>query len=103
MLVGNKAVGDYLRGMKQIKCPHCGHWTHVDDDKCDICNSVLIDHHHEERKERETTERNSLPIIEITEEDSSITRLWKRPVQIAQLIFFSIISVIAAIASSTVH
>lgn len=89
--------------MKQIKCPHCGHWTHTDDERCDICKSQLIDFHHEERKQREQTEINSLPILEINEDDPSITKLWKRPVQIAQLIFFSIISVIAAIASSTVH
>lgn len=89
--------------MKQIKCPHCNHWTNVDDDRCDICQSQLIDFHHEERQEREKSEKNSLPIIEISEEDSPLTKLWKRPVQIAQLIFFSIISLVAAIASSTVH
>lgn len=89
--------------MKQIKCPHCGYWTDTDDGRCDICNSQLIDFHDEERRKRVETEKNSLPIIEIHEDDPGITRLWKRPVQIAQLIFFSIISVIAAIASSTVH
>lgn len=89
--------------MKQIKCPHCGHWTYLEDDRCDICNSQLIDFHDEERKEREKVEKNSLPIIEINEDDSPMTRLWKRPVQVAQLIFFTIISLIAAMASSTVH
>ena len=89
--------------MKQIKCPHCGSWTSLTDEKCDICQSHVEDLHREERKQREHTEKNSLPILEINEDDTPISRLWKRPVQIAQLIFFGVLSTIAAIASSTVH
>ena len=89
--------------MKQVKCPHCNNWTPVVDNSCSHCGKELHDTYAAEREERSLKEKNSLPVMEVPDTDSLLQKLWKKPVQWAQLIFLSVISLIAAIASSTVH
>jgi uncharacterized membrane protein YvbJ len=89
--------------MKEIKCEACGSWQKADQTTCSHCGHAFVDQLMVEREERREKEINPFPIIDIPEGESFSNKLWKKPIQWAQLIFISILSTIAAIASSTVH
>lgn len=89
--------------MEEVKCKLCGTWNPRSNEHCKTCDAKFEDARTSELALREKTERNPFPILTIRPDDNVLTKVWKVPVMIAQLIFISILSVIAAIASSTVH
>lgn len=89
--------------MKQIKCNQCGNWNKEGDLACAKCATLLSDEYQKEREERLVFERNPLPVLDVPEDASFFEKLWKKPIQWGQVVFLSILSAIAAFASSTVH
>lgn len=89
--------------MKQIKCKECGYWNEGNEVACEKCGHVFYEDRHEELKQRQGEGDNIMRLIKIRESDGFWQKSWKHPVRIGQLVFFTIISIIAAIASSTVH
>ncbi len=89
--------------MTEVKCPNCQSWTPKDEGVCNNCKNDLTKSFEKERDEMISKPSAGLPLIEISEDDPPLMRLGKRGVRMAQLIFFSVISIIAGMASSTVH
>lgn len=88
--------------MKHYKCEHCKQWTDGDQTHCEHCGGRLRDQYHRDMEERRKNEIR-IPIMKLDPEDSLPTRIGKHLIRYGQLIFLTIISIIASIASSTVH
>jgi len=89
--------------VKETKCEHCGFWTNGKLDNCNYCGKRLNDRHLSEIEEREQVELRGMPLIKIDPDAPFIKKGFMQVLRFIQLIFFSIISVVAAMASSTVH
>lgn len=89
--------------MKESKCEHCGNWTDGSATNCNYCGGRLKEAYHNEREEMKQREVGGLPFIQIPADDPWYKRSGKYVIKFAQVIFFAIISFVAAIASSTVH
>lgn len=88
---------------KQIKCEHCGYWNDQSRKLCSNCNGVLNEAYIKEQEELSKVKGMQLPLIEIKESDYALIKAFKHVFRVGQLIFFAIISFIAAISASTVH
>ena len=88
---------------KQIKCEHCSHWNEANKENCVSCGGVLNEVYRNEKKALADAKGMRLPLIEIGEGENFLIKGFKHIFRIGQLIFFAIISVIAAISASTVH
>lgn len=88
--------------MKEVKCEHCQRWTNGDNTHCAYCGGRFQEVYHKEREEL-AKQDFSLPLIKIKPDDPWLKRQANQMIRIGQLIFFTIISMIAAMASSTVH
>jgi len=89
--------------MKEVKCEHCNQWTNGLHEYCEHCHGLL---HEKEIKEKEALRKLDnvqIPFIKINDDDPFYTRIWKSIFRFGQIVFFLIISLIAYIASSTVH
>lgn len=89
--------------MKETKCEHCGFWTNGHLENCNYCGKRLNDRHLSEKDQRESLEIKGLPLIKIDPDTPFIKKGFLQVLRFIQLIFFSIISMVAAMASSTVH
>jgi hypothetical protein len=89
--------------VKEVKCEHCGFWTNGLQTHCNYCAQMLHSRDFSEREQLEKVELKGLPFVKINPEDPFITRGFKHCVRFLQLIFTTLISMIAAMASSTVH
>lgn len=89
--------------MKEVKCEHCSYWTNGKLEHCNYCGKRLNDRHLSEREELEAKPDITIPLIKIDPETPFIKKGFLQVLRFLQLIFFSIISSIAAMASSTVH
>ncbi len=89
--------------MKEVKCEHCGNWTDGKQTHCNYCGGRLSEAYHQEREEMAGKQPTGLPFIKIPADDPWYKKSGKYVVKFAQIIFFAIISMIAAMASSTVH
>ncbi len=88
--------------MKEVKCEYCQTWTDGNLEKCQHCDGILYEDRIKELASRDI-DSGTVPIIKINPDDSLPIKGGKHFLRIGQLIFMSIISTIAAIASSTVH
>ena len=88
--------------MKEVICEHCRKWTDGELTHCLHCKGLLNAQYLKEREEL-AKQKTGLPLIEIDPEAPWPTRLGKHIARLGQLIFFAILSIIAAMASSTVH
>ena len=88
--------------MKEVKCEHCQTWTDGNLEKCQHCSGMLNEKQKVELESR-IVDSGTIPIIKINSDDSLPVKGGKHIIRVGQLIFLSIISTIAAIASSTVH
>lgn len=89
--------------MKESKCEHCGFWTDGKLENCNYCGKRLNDRHLNEMAEREAVELRGLPLLKVPEDAPFYTKGFIHVLRFIQLIFLSIISMVAAMASSTVH
>lgn len=89
--------------MKETKCEHCGFWTNGNLEDCNYCGKRLNDRQLTEQEELEKVELKGMPLIKIDPETPFIKKGFLQVLRFIQLIFFSIISMVAAMASSTVH
>ena len=89
--------------VKEIRCEHCSTWTDGYQDYCGHCGGKLHEKHLGEREERQATELRIIPLIKINPDAPFYKKGFLHVVRFIQLIFLSIISVIAAIAGSTLH
>lgn len=89
--------------MKEIRCEHCHAWTDGYQEFCGHCGGKLHEKHLNEIKERENIELRGIPVVKINPDAPFFTKGFLQVVRFIQLIFLSIISLIASIASSTVH
>lgn len=88
---------------KQIKCEHCHKWTELSQQKCEFCNCILNEKYLKEKEELSKAKGMTLPLIEIGKDENFIVKGFKGIFRVGQLIFFAIISLIAALSASTVH
>lgn len=89
--------------MKEIRCEHCNEWTDGYLEYCGHCGGKLHEKHLNEIKEREAIELRGIPLVKINPEAPFYKKGFLQVVRFIQLIFLSLISLIASIASSTVH
>lgn len=89
--------------MKETKCEHCGFWTNGNLADCNYCGKRLNDRQLTEQEELEKVELKGMPLITIDPDTPFIKKGFLQVLRFIQLIFFSIISMVAAMASSTVH
>ena len=89
--------------MKETKCEHCSDCTDGHLENCNNCGKRLNDRHLSEIEARESIEMRGLPLIKIDPDTPFIKKGFLQVLRFIQLIFFSIISMVAAMASSTVH
>lgn len=89
--------------MKEIRCEHCNAWTDGYQEYCGHCGGRLHEKHLNEIKEREAQEYGGIPMVKIDPDAPFFKKGFLQVVRFLQLIFLSIISLIASIASSTVH
>ncbi len=88
--------------MAEIKCEHCGTWTDGNVPNCVHCGGRHGDKYLKEREELEKI-KTGLPLIEIDPHEALPKKVIKHIARFGQLIFFGLISIIAAMAASTVH
>ena len=88
---------------KEIKCIHCGEWSSGEQEFCTNFGKMMNEIYLKEKEELSKAEGMKLPLIEIPEGDNFILKGFKYIFRFGQLIFFAIISLIAAISASTVH
>ncbi len=86
--------------MKEVKCEHCGFWTDGSKSHCNYCGGLLNEKRIKEKEELLKADDAGIPFIQIGENDSLFTRIWKSIFRAGQIIFLFIITVIAYIASS---
>jgi hypothetical protein len=89
--------------MKEIRCEHCSEWTDGNQEYCGHCGGKLHEKHLDDIKERQATELRVIPVIKINPDAPFYKKGFLHVVRFIQLIFLSIISVIAAMAGSTLH
>ncbi len=89
--------------VKQQKCEHCNEWTDGEQEKCLHCDHILNLRDKQEYEVLKKAKGMSFPLIQIKENDSLPLKASKHLIRVGQLIFFAVISFIAAMASSTVH
>lgn len=89
--------------MKESKCEHCGNWTDGSLKNCNYCRGVLGEEYHKEKENLKKLSPTGLPFIKIDPNASWYEKIGQHMIRFGQLIFFGIISIVAAIASSTVH
>ncbi len=89
--------------MKESKCEHCGNWTDGNATHCSYCGGMLKEDYIKEREALKAQSPTGLPFIVIPDDDPWYKKSGKYVVKFGQIIFFTIISFIAAMASSTVH
>jgi hypothetical protein len=89
--------------VKEIRCEHCSSWTDGYQDYCGHCGGKLHEKHLDEMEERQATELRIIPLIKINPDAPFYKKGFLHVVRFIQLIFLSIISVIAAMAGSTLH
>lgn len=88
---------------KQIKCNHCSEWNDENQANCTNCGKMMNEVYLKEKEVLSKAEGMRLPLIDIPEEDMFLVKSVKYIFRFGQLIFFAIISVIAAMSASTVH
>lgn len=88
---------------KQIKCAHCQEWNDEKEKNCIQCGKMINEVYLKEKEILSRAKGMTLPLIEIREDDNFILKGVKSVFRVGQLIFFAIISTIAAMAASTVH
>ena len=89
--------------MKEVKCEHCGFWTNGNLSHCNYCTKRLNERGYQEKRQLEETELKGMPLIEIRPEDPFVVKGFRHVLRFLQLIFATLISMVAAMASSTVH
>lgn len=89
--------------MKELKCRKCGHWNASGEEQCQECGAVLPEDKYQALPDDPRHHAMKLPLWELKDDDHPVKRGTKHVVRFGQLIFFTIISFIAAMASSTVH
>ena len=89
--------------MKQTKCIQCKNWVDGYLQNCSVCGAVLNEVYVKEKEVLKKAKGMEFPLIPIHDNDIFFVKAFKRIFRIGQLIFFAIISVIAAISASTVH
>lgn len=88
---------------KQIKCGHCEQWNDGAEENCTHCGKMMNEVYLKEKEILSKAPGMRLPLIEIPEEDNFLKKGIKYVFRFGQLIFFAIISFIAAMSASTVH
>lgn len=88
---------------KQIKCNHCSNWNDGSEVNCTQCGKMINEVYLKEKEILSKVEGMRLPLIEIPKDDNFLLKGSKYAFRFGQLIFFAIISMIAAISASTVH
>ena len=89
--------------VKEIRCEHCNTWTDGYQEYCGHCGGKLHEKHLNEIKEREAIELRGIPLVRLNPDAPFYTRGFLQVIRFIQLIFLTIISLIASMASSTVH
>jgi len=89
--------------VKEVKCEHCGFWTNGEDANCHYCAQRLNNRDLTEQEQLEKEPLKGLPFIELKPDDPFIVKGFKHTLRFLQLIFTTLISMIGAMASSTVH
>ncbi len=88
---------------KQIKCGHCANWNDGNEENCTQCGKMINEVYLKEKEILSKAQGMRLPLIEIPEDDNFIKKGLKYGFRFGQLIFFAIISFVAAMSASTVH
>gem|GEM_PF-1697048 len=89
--------------MKEVKCEHCGFWTDGHQSHCQFCGQRLNAAHFEEKEKRAKEEFRGIPFIKIPPNAPFYVKGFRYVILFFQLVFASIISLVAAMASGTVH
>ncbi len=89
--------------MKAIRCPQCALWTDGDKECCAYCRYDLHQTEQQAAKIEAGRQFRSFPVPEIHPDDPYWRRGAIHVLRFFQLIFTAFISLIGAIASSTVH
>jgi hypothetical protein len=89
--------------MKEVKCEHCGFWTNGNLSHCNYCAKRLNERQYEEQQHLENNPLRGMPLVKIDPKDPFVVKGFKQVLRFLQLIFATIISIIGAMASSTVH
>lgn len=89
--------------MHEIKCESCGRWSAGEAIHCSSCGSRLNDKHLKDKEEREKQELRGMPLIKVDKDAPFIKRGFQYVLLFIQLAFATFISILASIASSTVH
>ena len=87
-----------MRGEKS--CPNCKRWNNAKEVHCIYCGAELFE---KERQVREILEANpdpfKIPLVKIDSKDGYLLIFGKRMIQLVQIVFFGILSLLLWIAS----
>lgn len=89
--------------MHEVKCENCGRWNEGTLEYCQFCGSRLNDKHLKDKEEREKQELRGMPFIKVNKDAPFFKRGFQYVILFIQLAFATFISILASIASSTVH
>ena len=91
------------QGFNLKRCPSCDSWTNSKLDSCESCGFEI---HAERRKEiakRRKAEDLHVPIWRIKPNDPVWLKIIKRPIQIVQLLLYTIVGFFIYLSTSLAH
>lgn len=88
---------------REVKCEQCGSWTDGAEERCLICNSPLFERDKQEKEDLAKSQVGQLPLLEVDPNAPFWRRGMQQVIRFFQLLFFSLISLIGAIAGSAAH
>jgi len=91
-------VDDHLK-----RCKNCREWTNGKLDHCTFCGAELDAEYKKEIQKRIDLGDPKVPLLQVHDHDPVWLKLVKRPIQVAQLIFYAIIAFLVYLTTTFAH
>ena len=85
------------------RCAYCEKWTVGAQEFCTYCGHEHDKQYKEEIKKRIERGDPRVPIIKVNDEDPFWVKIWKRPVQVVQLVLYAIVAFLVYLTTVFAH
>lgn len=85
------------------KCKQCGEWTDGNRNTCSFCGTELDSQYKKEIQRRIDLGDPTVPLIQVNDDDPLWMKIAKRPIQVAQLIFYAVLAFLVYLTTIFAH
>ncbi|MEZ4722820.1 MAG: hypothetical protein R2813_13185 [Flavobacteriales bacterium] len=85
------------------RCSHCGQWAEGKPKVCPSCGNEFDKSYKKEIEERRKADDIHIPLWRIKPEDPIWLKIAKRPIQLVQLLFYSIVAFFIYLSTAFAH